>query len=457
MLVLTIAIWISLLPWIGYAVWLTWLSWKYRNAGGTRPAQIAPLPRVTVQLPVFNEEVVVARLLESVGNLDWPAELLDIQLLDDSTDHTPDIAAPVIEALRAKGLTVAHIRRTDRAGYKAGALSSALKSATGEFILILDADFVPHPGLLHQLIPWFADPKIAFVQGRWGRLAPPASLIERTAGYWIDRHLEIEQVARSRSGQFFNFNGSGGVWRRSAIEDAGGWSADTLAEDLDLSFRAWQRGWKSVFDYDAVVPAEIPSTAAAFRVQQKRWAQGAFQVSRQAIPKLVSASWRDRLSISLQLTGYSLPMLLLALALLSGPMAWARLSHTTLGFLAADLPMIIFLIVISVQAISQLAPSGFRRAWLEFEAVAMGIAIVPLAIKAGYEGLRKSGGVFERTPKSARAAGQTPKIVFIEFALGAVCIANFAIALALGAPWIAPLPFMAGVGLIVFAGRTVWP
>ena len=452
-----LGMWVLLSPWMIYGSWLHWLSWRYRNSGPRRPAQPLPLPHVTVQLPVFNEENVIARLLNSVGKLDWPAELLQIQLLDDSTDRTPEIAAPIIDRLRATGQTIAHIRRTDRQGYKAGALSSALPSATGEFILILDADFVPESNLLRQLMPWFVDPRIAFAQGRWGHLAPPVSLIERTAGYWIDRHLEIEQVARSRSGQFFNFNGSGGVWRRSAIDDAGGWSADTITEDLDISLRAWQRGWKFIFDFDAVVPAEIPSNAASLRIQQRRWARGAFQVARLAIPQLASEPLRDRITISLQLTGYLAPILFLALALTSGLVAWARLYHPSLGFYAGDLPMLGFFLPIVSQVLRQAHKAGLRRAWLEFEAVALGIALVPLAVKAGYEGLRTFGGVFERTPKSTRAAGQMPGIVFVELTLGLLCIANAVWAMVLGAPWIAPLPILAGAGLLAFAWRTVWP
>jgi hypothetical protein len=443
--------------WVNYNSWLMWLAWRHRRTGPTRPPTPESLPRVTVQLPVFNEEAVVIRLLESVGKLNWPAELLEIQLLDDSTDRTPELAAPVIARLRTNGLAVSHLRRTVRDGYKAGALRDALPAATGEFILILDADFVPEPSLLHRLIPWFSEPSIAMVQGRWGRLEPPVSLIERSAGFWIDRHFEIEQLARSRSEQFFHFNGSGGVWRRTAIDDAGGWSADTLAEDLDLSFRAWQRGWKFVFDFDALVPAEIPASVAALRVQQGRWARGAFQVARKSIPRLGSASWRDRIAVSLHLTGYTFPILMLGLALTAGAAAWARQYHPLLGFLAVDMPMIGFLIGLVAQTGWQTWRSGPRRGWLEIEAAAVGIGMAPLVFKAGYSGLRTYGGVFQRTPKSTRAAGQAPAIVFLEAALGIGCLGNAAWAFSLGAPWIAALPLMAGVGLLIFAWRTVSP
>ena len=456
-LVSVLGIWLVLYFWVNYNSWLMWLAWRKRHAGPTRPSMPEQLPRVTVQLPVYNEEAVVARLLESVSRLDWPSELIEIQLLDDSTDRTPAIAEPIIDGLRARGLAVSHLRRTVREGYKAGALRDALPAATGEFVLILDADFVPEPSLLHQLIPWFSDPRIAMVQGRWERLTPPDTLIERSAGFWISRHFEIEQLARSRSGQFFHFNGSGGVWRRTAIDDAGGWSADTLAEDLDLSFRAWQRNWKFIFDFDAAVPAEVPSNVAALRVQQGRWARGAFQVARKAIPRLANSSWRDRLTVSLHLTGYSFPILMLALALTAGPAAWARRYHPLLGLLSTDLPMIGFLIGLAVQVAWQTSRSGIRRGWLEIEAAAVGIGMAPLVLKAGLSGLRTYGGVFQRTPKSVRAAGQAPTIVFVEAALGLASLGNAAWALALGAPWIAVLPLLAGVGLLTFAARTVWP
>jgi cellulose synthase/poly-beta-1,6-N-acetylglucosamine synthase-like glycosyltransferase len=457
LLAFVLALWVLLSGWVNYNTWMMWLAWRLRRAAPPRPPLPVVLPSVTVQLPVFNEATVVARLLEAVSRLDWPADRLEIQLLDDSTDGTPGIAAPIIERLCAGGLAVTHVRRTLRDGYKAGALRDATKAATGEFILILDADFVPDPSLLRRLIPWFYDPKIGMVQGRWRRLSEPASLIERSASFWIDRHFEIEQLARSRSAQFYHFNGSGGVWRRTAIEDAGGWSADTLAEDLDLSFRAWERGWKFVFDFDTEVPAEVPSSAEAMLVQQSRWAQGAFQMARKAIPRLARASLRDRIAVSLHLTGYMFPILLLALALTAGPAAWARTEHPVLGFYAADLPMICFFVGLAAETGWHTLRAGPRRGWLQVEAAAIGIGMAPLVIRAGLRGLRSDGGVFYRTPKSTRATGAAPVIVYVEALLGALCLASSAMALLLGSPWMSLLPLLAGAGLVAFAWRTVWP
>ena len=456
-LVFVLAVWMLLNGWVNYNSWMMWLAWRLRRAAPARPALPAVLPSVTVQLPVYNEATVVARLLEAVSQLDWPVDCFEIQLLDDSTDGTPEIAAPIIERLRAAGLSVSHVRRSSRDGYKAGALRDALPAVTGDFILILDADFVPGPQLLRRLIPWFSDPTVAMVQGRWRRLSEPCSLIERSAGFWIDRHFEIEQLARSRSKQFYHFNGSGGIWRRTAIDDAGGWSADTLAEDLDLSFRAWQRGWNFVFDFDADVPAEVPASAVAMRVQQARWATGAFQMARKAIPRLNGASLRDRILISFHLTGYTFPILMLALGLTAGPAAWARRYHPVLGFFAVDLPMIGFFVGLAAQSLWQAWRAGPRRGWLEIEAAAIGIGMAPLVARAGYRGLRSYGGVFHRTPKSTRATGQAPAIVYVEAALGIICLANVAMAFVFGAPWVALLPLLAGSGLLAFAWRTVWP
>jgi cellulose synthase/poly-beta-1,6-N-acetylglucosamine synthase-like glycosyltransferase len=452
-----LVLWFVLNGWVNYNSWLIWLAWRLRAATPERPQLPATLPRVTVQLPVFNEETVIVRLLEAVGRLEWPADRLEIQLLDDSIDRTPALAAPVIEALRARGLTVAHIRRADRTGYKAGALRDALPAATGEFILILDADFVPAPDLLQRLIPWFADPRLAMVQGRWGPLTRAQGIIERSAGFWIDRHFLIEQLARSRSGQFFHFNGSAGVWRRTAIDDSGGWTADTLAEDLDLTFRAWQRDWHCVYDYDTVIPAEVPATVAALRVQQSRWARGAFQVARKAIPRLGPESWRDRITIALHLTGYAFPVLMLALALTAGVAAWARPGHPVLAFFAVDLPMVGFFIGMVVQSYFQGWKGGWRRGWLEIEAAAVGIGMAPLVFKAGAAGLLRYGGEFRRTPKSTRATGQLPPMVFVETGLGIACAASATWAVIAGAPWAALLPVLAASGLLTLAWRTVRP
>src|SRR6188474_3144847 len=251
------------------------------------------LPKVTVQLPIFNEVYVAERLLRSVSELDYPQKLLQIQVLDDSTDETREITASCAEELRSRGFNVALIHRVDRTGFKAGALAIGLEAAEGEFVCILDADFVPQPDLLKRTIHFFTDPNIGMIQTRWGHLNRGYSLLTRVQAMFLDGHLLLEQTARSRSGRFFNFNGTAGLWRRSCIEDAGGWEHDTLTEDLDLSYRAQLKGWHFVFLADLVTPAELPVDMNGFKSQQHRWTKGSIQTCL----KLLPAVWKADLPL----------------------------------------------------------------------------------------------------------------------------------------------------------------
>ena len=230
-----------------------------------RLARFEQLPKVTVQLPIYNEIYVVERLLKSVSELDYPRDLLQIQVLDDSTDNTREVTASCVEELRQRGFNVELIHRIDRVGFKAGALATGLKSAN-EFVCILDADFVPPKDLLRRTVDFFTDPKVGMIQTRWGHLNRCYSLLTRVQAMFLDGHLLLEQTARSRSGRFFNFNGTAGLWRRSCIEEAGGWQHDTLTEDLDLSYRAQLAGWKFVFLPDVVTPAELPVDMNGFQI-----------------------------------------------------------------------------------------------------------------------------------------------------------------------------------------------
>ena len=285
------------------------------------PTPLTELPHVAVQLPVFNEENVVPRLLDAVAALDWPADRLTIQLLDDSTDATPALAAPAIARMQAAGLRVQHLRRTDRHGFKAGALAHGLTQTDAAFLAIFDADFVPPREFLRRAMGHFADPHVAAVQGRWTHLNRGWSRLTRAQALAIDGHFAIEQEARCAAGWFLNFNGSAGVWRRTAITAAGGWSADTLTEDLDLSYRAQLAGWRLVLDRDLTCPAELPTTLAAFKAQQRRWATGSMQTAR----KLLPAIWRSpttvpaRVAATLHLTHYAVHPLSAATAVLAVP------------------------------------------------------------------------------------------------------------------------------------------
>ena len=281
---------------------IIYLFLKNRKRASQPMAQFDPLPRVTVQLPIFNEVYVVERLLKSVSELDYPRNLLQIQVLDDSTDDTRVITASCAEELRSRGFDVELIHRPDRVGFKAGALKTGLESATGDFVCILDADFVPQPELLKRTVHFFTDPKVGMIQTRWGHLNRCYSMLTRVQAMFLDGHLLLEQTARSRSGRFFNFNGTAGLWRRSCIEEAGGWQHDTLTEDLDLSYRAQLVGWKFIFLPDVVTPAELPVDMNGFKSQQHRWTKGSIQTCKKLLPTI----WRSNLPlpIKLEATGH---------------------------------------------------------------------------------------------------------------------------------------------------------
>lgn len=242
------------------------------------PVDEADLPSVTVQLPIYNEQYVVERLLASITALDYPRHLLQIQVVDDSTDATSDVVAALVASYAAQGFDMMHCTRNDRVGFKAGGLQAALPSATGEFVAMFDADFCPQPDFLRQTVPHLmADDNVGMVQVRWGHLNAHESPLTLMQAIALDKHFAFDQPVRHRADLFLKFNGSGGIWRRAAIDDAGGWEFDTVTEDLCLSTRAKLRGWHFIFLSDVVAPAELPNTIAAFRNQQSRWAKGSFQ------------------------------------------------------------------------------------------------------------------------------------------------------------------------------------
>lgn len=283
------------------------------------PPSTGELPSVTVQLPVYNERHVVRRLIDAVAAFDWPADRLQIQILDDSTDDTSQIIASSIALHQQNGIDITQHRRTDRKGYKAGALRAGLAEARGEFIAIFDADFVPPPDFLQRTISAFDDPSVGCVQARWGHLNPNVSRLTQAQALGIDGHFVVEQRARSELGALLNFNGTAGLWRRSCMDEAGGWQEDTLTEDLDLSYRAQLRGWRIAFLPEVVIPAEIPVSVDAFKRQQFRWAKGSMQTAKKLFPTLLLSSeplWRKALGFA-HLTGYAVhPLMLLNLLFL---------------------------------------------------------------------------------------------------------------------------------------------
>ncbi|HEX2698493.1 MAG TPA: cellulose synthase family protein, partial [Anaerolineales bacterium] len=279
-------------------------------------------PAVTIQLPTFNEKYTVERLLRAVTGLNYPRDLLQIQVLDDSTDDTVEIVRGLVEGYKTGGFNIQLIHRTDRKGYKAGALNEGLQTAAGEFIGIFDADFLPNPDWLHRTVPLFQDQTLGCVQTRWGHTNRKYNSLTRAEAMGIDGHFVVEQTVRSNNDFFLNFNGTAGLWRRACIEDSGGWEWDTLTEDLDLSYRAQMRGWKIDYLPDVVVPAELPSQVEAFKKQQFRWAKGSFQVVRKILPRVFAqpdVPWRVRLMALLHLTGYAVHPLMLSLLLLTLP------------------------------------------------------------------------------------------------------------------------------------------
>jgi len=267
---------------------IIYLYLKHRKNLPKPKGQFEALPRITVQLPIYNELYVVERLINAVAALDYPRELLDVQVLDDSTDETRELAAQKVAELKATGLDITHVHRTDRTGFKAGALENGSKICKGDFILILDADFVPAPDVLKKTIHYFTDEKIGMIQTRWGHLNRTYSMLTRVQAMFLDGHLLLEQTGRNRAGRFINFNGTAGVWRKTCIADAGGWQHDTLTEDLDLSYRAQIKGWQFVFLPELVTPAELPVDMNGFKSQQHRWTKGSIQTCRKLLPAL----WR---------------------------------------------------------------------------------------------------------------------------------------------------------------------
>lgn len=296
-------------------------------------------PHVTVQLPIFNERYVVRRLIESVCRLDYPKDLLEVQVLDDSTDDTVDIARAVVKEMRARGTDVVYIHREDRSGFKAGALRDGLKVAKGDLVAIFDADFVPESDFLKETLPYFADPAVGMLQTRWGYINGDYSMLTRAQSIGIDGHFGVEQASRAWSGFFMNFNGTAGIWRKVTIEDGGGWQADTLTEDLDLSYRAQLKGWKLKFAPHVVCPAEVPVTIHAFKSQQHRWAKGSIQTAKKNLGRLFRAElpWSVKIQAFLHLTHYMVHPMMLLVVLTSIPML-----HSQWVFDHLALPLLIF-------------------------------------------------------------------------------------------------------------------
>ena len=389
--------------------YLLWLFRRHRNDAPQPPARFDTPPTLTVQVPLYNEMYVAQRVIDAVASIDWPKDRLDIQILDDSTDETSAIVADTVASWRARGFDVVQIRRGDRAGYKAGALSAGLATAKGEFVAVFDADFVPAPDFARALMDHFTDERVGMVQARWGHINRETSLLTRAQSMLLDGHFIVEHAARNRSGRFFNFNGTAGIWRRTCIDDAGGWQHDTLTEDLDLSYRAQLRGWRFVFVNDAIAPAELPIEMGAFKSQQHRWAQGSVQTAVKLLPRILRSSLPRRIKIEsvFHLTANVGYVLMVALTLLIGPAVWLRRGIGARELAMVDLPLIATSLV-SIAAfylVSQREAYGRWRDALRYVPVlmAVGIGISVNNARAVVAGLSRRDTEFRRTPKYALA------------------------------------------------------
>ncbi len=319
---------------------MAFLYYRHKYRLPTPAGRFEALPRVTIQLPIFNEMYVTERLVDAVCAIRYPRERLEIQVLDDSIDETQAIARAAVERWKALGVDISYVHRTNRKGFKAGALEHGLALAKGEFVAVFDADFVPGPDYLERTIHYFTDPAVGVVQARWGHLNRDYSLLTRAQAIFLDGHFVIEHTARNRSGRFFNFNGTAGIWRRAAIVGGGGWQHDTLTEDLDLSYRAQMKGWRFVFLPDLVTPAELPVDMNAFKAQQHRWAKGSIQTAL----KLLPAIRRSNLPPEVKKEAYAhlsanfAYLLMIPLAILLPITVVVRVSHGWYEVLVLDLP-----------------------------------------------------------------------------------------------------------------------
>ena len=382
--------------------------WRYREIE-PRPKGFfseAELPRVTVQLPLFNEVYVVERLLAAVTAIDYPRDRLEIQVLDDSTDETRAVAERAVGRHRAEGFDLTYVHRDDRTGFKAGALENGLKAAKGELVAIFDADFVPRPDCLRKLVHFFTDPLVGCAQMRWSHINGSYNLLTRLQTILLDGHFVVEQTVRNRTGGFFNFNGTAGLWRRRAIELSGGWQHDTLTEDTDLSFRAQLMGWRFVYLLDEDAPSEVPVEINAFKAQQRRWAKGVTEVALKLYPRILRSRLpaRVKLEMFFRLTGNASYPLMILTSLLQFPLLLVRYNQGFYHLMLLDLPLLLLstfsVVLFYGTAIWYLDRPHTRRRLLHLPLVmGLGIGLAFSNARAVLEALFRVKTEFVRTPK----------------------------------------------------------
>jgi len=421
------------LSWLGRALWTAYIAvltalciyglhryflvltfYRVRHKDPQPARRFDELPPVTVQLPMYNERYVAQRIIERACQIEYPRDKLEIQVLDDSTDETTEIARQTVARMRAAGHNIVYLHRDDRTGYKAGALEAGTRLATGEFILIFDADFLPPPNILLETIHFFTDERVAMVQTRWDHLNRQTSLLTAVQAVMLDGHFVIEHTARNRSGRYMSFNGTAGLWRKAAIADAGGWQHDTLTEDLDLSYRAQLRGWKFVFLPHLTSPAELPPEMNAFKAQQHRWTKGGAQTCAKLLPQVIRSdrNWKIKLEAFFHLTSSLVYILMVLLTLLIGPALFAKLVMAP-----EEYPLWRFLFDMSLFVIGTGSALSFyvlsqwhlRRGLLNSiryvpALMAIGIGIAFNNAVAAVEGFCSKAGEFVRTPKFGEKA-----------------------------------------------------
>jgi cellulose synthase/poly-beta-1,6-N-acetylglucosamine synthase-like glycosyltransferase len=386
---------------------LVYLYYKNRKNHTSEPAaRFEDLPRITVQLPMFNEQFVAERLIDCICKLQYPREKLDIQVLDDSTDETVEVVRNLVERYAALGHPISYHHRTNREGFKAGALAEGMKTARGEFIAIFDADFTPPEDFLLRTIHHFTDPNIGMVQTRWSHINRSYSFLTEVEAILLDGHFVLEHSGRARSGVFFNFNGTAGMWRKRAIEEAGGWQHDTLTEDTDLSYRAQLKGWKFIYLQDVECPAELPVEMTAFKTQQARWAKGLIQTGKKILPRVLKsdAPLHTKIEAWYHLTANLSYPLMIVLSVLLLPAMVIRFYQGWFQMLYIDLPLFMAstFSISSFYLVSQreLFPKTWPRALLYLPfLMALGIGLTITNTKAVLEALIGRQSPFARTPK----------------------------------------------------------
>src|SRR5258707_10577396 len=409
---------------------LVYLYYKHRDRAVTDPpSRFAELPHITVQLPIFNEQYVIDRLIDACCHLDYPSDRLEIQVLDDSTDETQQVANGLVERYRALGHNIVYLHRTDRYGYKAGALDAGLKQASGDLIAIFDADFVPPPAWLMQVVHHFAEAPIGMVQTRWTHLNRDYSFLTQVEAILLDGHFVLEHGGRSRSGVFFNFNGTAGMWRRAAIQEAGGWQHDTLTEDTDLSYRAQLKGWQFRYLQDVVCPAELPIEMTAFKTQQARWAKGLIQTGKKILPQVFKskAPFRVKVEAFYHLSAnLSYPLMIVLSTLLMTAM-FIRSWQGLLQMLLIDFPLFIAstMSVSTFYLVSQkeLYPKSWYMSivYIPFVMALGGVGLTITNTKAVLEALFGVKSAFARTPKySVKKKGERSQAKIYRKRLGIV-------------------------------------